>query len=60
MSINPATIYRNVGVVEHQVSLLQQLILPTVNGGRPSPLPDVQATSLPISLKSISNLFWKF
>lgn len=59
MSINPATIYRNVGVVEHQVSLLQQLIPPTVNSDRPLPLSDVQATSLPISLKSISNLFWK-
>lgn len=60
MSINPATIYRNVAVVEHQIHLLQQLISPTANSNRPSPLSDIQATSVPISLKSISNLFWKF
>ena len=59
MNIDPATIYRNVAVVEHQVNLLQQLISPTANSDRPLPLSDVQATSLPISLKSISNLFWK-
>ena len=59
MSINPATIYRNVAVVEHQIHLLQQLISPTVNSNRPSPLSDVQATSVPASLKRISNLFWK-
>ncbi len=60
MNINPATIYRNVAVVEYQIHLLQQLISPTVNSDRPSPLSDVQATPLPISFKSISNLFWKF
>ena len=59
MNIEPATIYRNVGVVEHQIHLLQQLIPPTVNSDRPSPLSDVQATSVPTSLKRISNLFWK-
>lgn len=59
MSINPATIYQNVAVVEHQIHLLQQLVPPTVNSNRPSPLSDVQATSVPASLKRISNLFWK-
>lgn len=59
MSINPATIYRNVAVVEHQIHLLQELISPTVNSNRPSPLSDIQTTSVPTSLKRISNLFWK-
>ena len=60
MSIAPATIYRNVAVVDHQIHLLQQLISPTASSDQCSSLSNTQVTSQPISLKSISNLFWKF
>lgn len=59
MSINPATIYRNVAAVDHQVHLLQQLILPTNSIDRALLLSNTQVPPHPISLKSISNLFWK-
>ena len=60
MSIAPATIYRNVAVVDHQIHLLQQPISPTASSDQCSSLSNTQVTSQPISLKSISNLFWKF
>ena len=60
MSIAPATIYCNVAAVDHQIHLLQQLISPTASSDQCSSLSNTQVTSQPISLKSISNLFWKF
>ena len=60
MSIAPATIYRNVAAVDRQVHLLQQLISPKASSDQCSSLSNTQVTSQPISLKSISNLFWKF
>lgn len=59
MSINPATIYRDVAVVEHQIHLLQQLTSSTFNIDRALSLSNTQAPSHSISLKSISKLFWK-
>lgn len=59
MSINPATIYRDVAVVEYQIHLLQQLISSTFNIDRASSLSNTQVPPHPISLKSISKLFWK-
>ena len=59
MSIDLTTIYRNVAAVDHQVSLLEQLISPTASTDSSSSLSNTQASLLPISLKSISNLFWK-
>lgn len=59
MSIDPATIYPNVAAVDRQVHLLQQLISPTLSSDQTSSLSNAQASLPPISLKSISNLFWK-
>lgn len=60
MSINPATIYPNVAAVDRQVHLLQQLNSPTASTDQSDSLSNAQASLPPISLKSISNLFWKF
>ncbi len=59
MSIDPATIYRNVAAVDYQIQLLQQLILPTLIVDQSSSLSHTQAAPQPQSLKSISKLFWK-
>lgn len=59
MSIDPATIYRNVAAVDHQVNLLQQLISPTPIVDQSSSLFHTNATPQTRSLKSISKLFWK-
>lgn len=59
MSIDPATIYRNVAAVDHQVNQLQLLISPTFNINQSSSLSHTPATPQMRSLKSISKLFWK-
>ena len=59
MSIAPATIYRNVAAVDHQVNQLQQLISHPFNINQFSSLSHTSATPQMRSLKSISKLFWR-
>lgn len=59
MNINPTTIYQDVTAVDYQVQLLRELLSSDINVENSTPSTSQQIMPKPISLKSISNLFWK-